>query len=359
MKTVYSPLHNTHAPEMEFFRGNLVECFETPERAIAILEEVRKLGEVVTLPSLPLPEQADGTQGQVEPDADLLKLIKRVHKPAYVDFVRTIFRAWQQAMPSQSYALPHTFNRLSQDLPEPASPYARLGYYSFDAGTPITAGTWNAAIGSAWCAVKGQEIVRAEGMAFALCRPPGHHAHSDMCGGYCFFSNAAIAAEALRQCDPNACVAILDVDYHHGNGTQSIFYNRQDVFFVSIHGDPSHDYPYFLGYADEIGGPEAPGWNANFPLPQGTAWSEYAHVLETALAAIQDQNPQYLIVSLGVDTFRDDAISKFLLESEDFLELGRRIGAKQWPTLFVMEGGYHAAIAHNVANVLRGFQAAR
>lgn len=343
---------------MEFFRGSLVECFEKPDRAIAILKEVCQLGEVITMPACPLSEQA-GYQTQVEPDPALLGLIRQVHKAEYVDFVRTIFPAWQSEMPNQAYALPHTFNRLRSDLAEPASPYAKLGYYSFDTGTPITAGTWNAAIGSAWCAVKGQEIAREEGMAFALCRPPGHHAHWDMCGGYCFFNNAAIAAQALRQHDPTACVAILDVDYHHGNGTQSIFYDRKDVFFASIHGDPDYDYPYFLGYANETGGAEASGWNANFPLPQGTSWAEYARTLETALATIQDRNPQYLIVSLGVDTFKGDAISKFLLESEDFVELGRRIGAKQWPTLFVMEGGYHLEIAKNVANVLRGFQETR
>ncbi|CAN5646675.1 acetylpolyamine amidohydrolase AphA [soil metagenome] len=366
MKTVYSLLHHEHAPEREFFRGNLVECFEKPDRALKILQEIRKrsLGEIVTLPA-PTVESGNNNREEffdsttvIEPDADLLRLIKLVHKEAYISFVRTIFQEWRQVVPTQSYALPHTFNRLAKDRAEPASPYAKLGYYSFDTGTPITAGTWNAAIGSAWCAFKGQEIVRKEGMAFALCRPPGHHAHWDMCGGYCFFNNAAIAAAAFRAHDPTATLAILDVDYHHGNGTQSIFYDRADVFFASIHGDPTHDYPYFLGYADETGGQNAPGQNANFPLPRGTTWDQYTRVLDTALEKIESQNPQYLIVSLGVDTFRGDAISEFLLESEDFIKLGRQLGKRHWPTLFVMEGGYHDEIGINVANVLQGFQAA-
>ncbi len=358
MKTVYSSLHSLHVPEKEFFRGSLVDCFENPDRAFKILNEVRQrsLGEIVELPASE--EEKTATPQFMKPEADLLTLIKRVHKAEYIDFVRTIFQDWQCEVPMQPYALPHTFNRLSLDRAEPLSPYAKLGYYSFDTGTPITAGTWNAAIGSAWCAVKAQEIVREEGMAFALCRPPGHHAHGDMCGGYCFFNNAAIAAEAFRAHDPTATVAILDVDYHHGNGTQSIFYDRTDVFFASIHGDPTHDYPYFLGYADETGGKNAPGWNANFPLPRGIQWEQYARTLKAALKKIESQNPQYLIVSLGVDTFKGDAISKFLLESEDFIKLGKQLGAQQWPTLFVMEGGYHDEIGTNVVNVLQGFQEA-
>ena len=364
MKTVYSALHNVHAPKMEFFRGNFVECFENPERAFRILREVYRsnLGEVVVLPSQAWFQNSIINEEQfvdpepIVPNPDLLRLIRLVHGEEYIDFVRTIFQDWKREVPMQSYALPHIFNRIGPDKFDPSSPYAKLGYHSFDTCTPITQGTWNAAIGSAWCAVKGQEIVREEGMAFSLCRPPGHHAHRNMCGGYCFFNNAAIAAEALRQHDPTACIAILDVDYHHGNGTQSIFYKRRDVFFVSIHGDPKTDYPYFLGYLDETGEGDAIGWNANFPLPRNTEWPEYVRTLDTAIEMIQDRNPQYLIVSLGVDTFRKDAISKFMLKSEEFTELGRRIGAKNWPTLFVMEGGYHNEIGQNVVNVLKGFQ---
>ena len=366
MKTVYSPLHNAHAPEKEFFRGNLVECFEKPERALKILKEVRRrnLGEIVFLPPPNLLNHSDDGEAQcvdfksISPSADLINLIGLVHEEGYINFVRTIFQHWRCEVPMQPYALPHAFNRFGRRDVNPMSPYAQLGYYSFDAGTPITEGTWSAAIGSAWCAVKGQEIVREEGMAFALCRPPGHHAHRNMCGGYCFFNNAAIAAEALLQHDSTACIAILDVDYHHGNGTQSIFYERREVFFVSIHGDPSNEYPYFLGYPDETGVGDAQGWNANFPLPPNTQWAEYVQTLDNAIEMIQGRNPQYLIVSLGVDTFRKDLISKFLLDSEDFIELGRRIGAKQWPTLFVMEGGYHDEIGINVVNVLKGFQEA-
>jgi len=280
MKTVYSPLHIAHAPKMEFFRGRTVECFENPERALRILKEInkRKLGDVIILP--PSSQSDDYSQlliepALIEPSLELLKLINTVHDRDYVEFVRTIFHDWHREVPMQSYALPHTLNRLGRDninLDNISlkNPYAKLGYYSFDVCTPITAGTWAAAISSAWCAVRGQEIVREEGMAFALCRPPGHHAHPNMCGGYCFFNNAAIAAEAFHQHDPTALIAILDVDYHHGNGTQAIFYDRKDVLYLSIHGDPANNYPYFLGFSDEIGEGDAEGFNVNFPLPQNT-----------------------------------------------------------------------------------------
>src|SRR5690606_33326941 len=143
-----------------------------------------------------------------------------------------------------------------------------------------------------------------------------------------------------------------DVDYHHGNGTQSIYYSRDDTLVASIHGDPRSSYPYFLGHADEVGSGPGEGWNANFPLPHGTTWLEYAPVLDQALTLVGSRNPDLLIASLGVDTFRGDRISDFRLESHDFLELGRLIGSGGLPTLFVMEGGYHHEIGTNVANVL-------
>jgi acetoin utilization deacetylase AcuC-like enzyme len=200
------------------------------------------------------------------------------------------------------------------------------------------------------------QIARGAGSAFALCRPPGHHAARDFYGGYCFLNNAAIAAQAC--CDAGAMrVAVLDVDYHHGNGTQAIFYDRSDVLFLSLHGHPRQEYPYFLGYEDEIGEAEGEGYNQNYPLPWGTDWGGYQIALMDAIQRIQDYAPEVLIVSLGVDTFEHDPISKFRLKTEDYSKIGRAISQVAKPTLFVMEGGYAVdEIGINLVNVLIGFE---
>ncbi|MFQ5985665.1 MAG: histone deacetylase family protein, partial [Alphaproteobacteria bacterium] len=190
----------------------------------------------------------------------------------------------------------------------------------------------------------------------AVSRPPGHHAAPDLYAGYCFLNNAAIAAQAVRDGGAER-VAVLDVDYHHGNGTQMIFYDRADVLFVSLHGHPKQEYPYFLGYEDETGQGAGQGFNANYPMRWGTAWDAYAEALDSGLQRIGDFGPEVLVVSLGVDTFEKDPISHFKLKSEDYLELGRRIARLGLPTLFVMEGGYAVEeIGVNVVNVLTGFE---
>ena len=216
-----------------------------------------------------------------------------------------------------------------------------MGYYSFDAGTPITAGTWQAAQSSADVAVTSARLLAEGGhpAIFALCRPPGHHAATDLYGGYCFLNNAAIAAQYLIDGGAER-VAILDVDYHHGNGTQAIFYDRPDVLFLSLHGDPREEYPFFLGWADERGDGPGEGFNVNYPLPWGTGFPAWSEALEDACKRVADYAPDVLLVSLGVDTFKGDPISKFRLESDDFTAYGARIARLGLPTLFVMEGGY-------------------
>ncbi len=201
-------------------------------------------------------------------------------------------------------------------------------------------------------------VCAGENTSFALCRPPGHHAARDQFGGYCFLNNAAIAAECLldQGCDR---VAILDVDYHNGNGTQSIFEERSEVFFVSLHADPADEYPYFLGYGDERGRGAGDGFNANYPLPLGTDWSAYAEALDHALARIRAFGPDVLVVSLGLDIFEHDPISKFRLTSGDFVALGTALATVGRPTLFVFEGGYSVAeLGINCVNVLTGFEQA-
>ncbi len=236
----------------------------------------------------------------------------------------------------------------------------KLSYYSMDAGTPITAGTWQAITGAANVAVTGADLVIAgETAAFSLCRPPGHHASADVYGGYCFLNNAAIAAEHFRS-NGATKVGILDVDYHHGNGTQAIFYDRADVPFVSLHGDPRQEYPYFLGYADETGVGAGEGANHNYPLVWGTGWHDYEQALLAGIADLGAHGVDTVVVSLGVDTYKDDPISHFRLDHDDYLAMGRHIAALGLPTLFVFEGGYAVEpIGINAVNVLTGFEQAR
>jgi acetoin utilization deacetylase AcuC-like enzyme len=222
---------------------------------------------------------------------------------------------------------------------------------------PITAGTWDAVQASADVALTGaQAILDGAASAFALCRPPGHHAAAAAMGGYCYLNNAAIAAQYLRD---HGCarVAVLDVDYHHGNGTQQIFYGRGDVLFLSLHADPRDEYPYFLGYADERGTGAGEETTFNYPLPFGTTWSGYGAALAEACAVIHRWCPDALVVSLGVDTYEHDPISEFRLTRDDFPRLGAAIATLERPTLFVMEGGYAVDdIGINAVGVLQGFE---
>jgi acetoin utilization deacetylase AcuC-like enzyme len=239
----------------------------------------------------------------------------------------------------------------------PNSIVGKLGYYAMAAETSISAGTWEAARAAADVAMTGAALLKdGARAAFALCRPPGHHAARDLFGGYCFINNAAVAAQYLRDAGLPR-VAILDVDFHHGNGTQDIFYDRADVLFVSLHADPQDDFPYFSGYAGETGSNAGSGFNLNLPLPTGTSFAVWQDALRVALARLGEFKPDALVVSLGVDTFVNDPISSFTLSSQDFATYGKMLGAPAVPTLFVLEGGYAVEeIGINVVNVLTGFE---
>jgi acetoin utilization deacetylase AcuC-like enzyme len=224
----------------------------------------------------------------------------------------------------------------------------------------LTSGSWAAARLGAACAIDAANEIFNEGgdgqrSAFALSRPPGHHAGADFMGGYCFLNNAALAAQALRNNGADR-VAVLDIDYHHGNGTQAIFYERADVLTVSIHGDPKTEYPFFLGHADERGAGAATGFNLNLPLPRGTNFATWRAALHRGLERVRSFGAQALVVSLGVDTFEGDPISGFQLRSEDYLTVGRDIASAGLPTVFVFEGGYAVEeVGVNTVNVLEGF----
>lgn len=344
MLTVYSEDHQGHAPKYELTFGKFVPCFEKPSRAEMVLDRVK----------------AVGLGAVIAPEAFGPAPLAQVHSETYLAFLEAAWELWTAQTGSEADALPEAFAARGLRQVEPESIYGRLGYYAIDAAAPITPGTWAAARSAADAALTAQRQV-AEGApaAFALCRPPGHHAAGDTMGGYCYLNNAAIAAQAFSD-QGAARVAVLDVDYHAGNGTQSIFYRRGDVLFASIHGHPKMEYPYYLGYADETGEGEGEGANLNYPLVHGTEWPAYQEALDDACAKIAAYGPDALVVSLGVDTFKDDPISKFRLESKHYPLIGEKIARLKRPTVFVMEGGYAVEeIGINAVGVLTGFEVAR
>jgi acetoin utilization deacetylase AcuC-like enzyme len=343
MQVLHSPSHQAHAPAFEFFRGERVPCFETPARAEFVLQALRARGHDLRVP------QDDSSM-----------LLPQVHAPRYLAFLQSAWAQWLalDAGNAERQPFPSVWpvRSLRSDL-EPDNFTARLGLYSMDNGSPLSAGTWVAAKAGADAAASAAGVL-AQGArgVFCLTRPPGHHAGADFMGGYCFINNAAVAVQALlgRGCKR---VAVLDVDYHHGNGTQSIFYERADVLTVSLHGDPRTEYPFYLGHADEGGSGAGLGFNLNLPLPAGASVAAWFEALEAACARLQQHAPDALVVSLGLDTFAGDPISRFQLQAGDFTRLGARLAGLQWPTVFVLEGGYAAAeLGINAAHVVDGFE---
>ena len=339
MKVVYSPLHARHEGGVELYRGALVPTFETPDRAEIIRAALVAGGHELVEPR-PIPESR----------------LLRVHDREFVDFLRGAHARWQ-AEGRQGHVLPSGFpaRGLRRDR-RPAGISGSLGYFAFDASTPIVAGTWDAALAAARSAMTAAAIV-AEGAraAYALCRPPGHHAARSTFGGYCYLNNAALAAQYLRD-EGRGRVTVLDIDYHHGNGTQEIFWERDDVQFVSLHGDPETEYPWFLGYADERGSGPGEGHTLNLPLPAGTGWDGYRAALDTAFDAMRRYAPEALVVSLGVDTYEADPISSFKLAARHYPLIGAALADLGLQTVLVQEGGYAVAeIGVNVAGVLGAF----
>ena len=341
MKIVHSSEHLSHHPERVFLSGKMKPSHEVPARADAVARHLAR----------------HGVGPVVAPSDTGIDGIAAVHDAGYLQYLETIWQEW--------HASGRRTDVIKSDGPSPDMNRQRVpraldgkvGYYTFDTCAPIGEGTWHAAYLSAHCALTAQAgLQQGEGSALALCRPPGHHAGRDYCGGYCFLNNAAIAAQALVDAGV-ARLAILDVDFHHGNGTQSIFYDRADVYVASLHGDPDDHYPFYSGYADETGAGRGEGFNLNLPLPAGTGSEVWMRALAEACKRIDHFGAEVVIVSLGVDTFEKDPISSFKLTTEDFLRLGARIAALARPTLFVMEGGYALDdIGENVTNTLIGFE---
>ena len=338
MKLVRSDEHRQHFPAGELHNGELVRPFECPERVDYINAALDAAG-----------LSDDALASPVE-----MSLLEQVHDAGYVDFLRTAYAQWTE-LGHTTDLTPTCFpaRRMNQRVPEHVD--GKLGYYAFAGESSISSGTWEAAYAGASLARSAQQLVTAgASSAFALCRPPGHHASTDFFGGYCYLNHAAIAAQGFRN-DGADRVVVLDVDFHHGNGTQDIFSQRNDVFFASLHGDPAHEFPYFMGYADETGEGAGEGYTANYPLLPGTSFDIWLEALDHALDRIRAFQPDALVVSLGVDTFEADPISSFKLSSDDFTTYGQRLGALGIPTVYVMEGGYAVEeIGTNTVNVLTG-----
>ncbi|KAF8531225.1 hypothetical protein JB92DRAFT_3081003 [Gautieria morchelliformis] len=352
MKVVHLDDCLLHNPPHEILSGNKISYLESPTRYLAVREA----------------------------------LSDAVHTVDYVNYLRDAYENWVQdggdkvSALSTAGVLPDTFfhsklaRSRSYDVTH-MTPIAKAGVYCFDLSTPIMEETYHSAVSAVRVALTASRLLSAQtrehygtGSAaggplgvFALTRPPGHHAGSSLCGGYCYINNVAIAARFLQSeyrtlAKSAAKVAILDVDYHHGNGTQEIFYEDPSVFYVSLHA--TQDYPYFTGAPDERGTGEGTGFNLNIPLPKrSTGDAEYQVALQRALEEIRLYDPVYLIVSLGVDTFENDPICEFRLSTEGYVPIGRAVAALEKPTLFVLEGGYDlGTLGLNVRAVLEGFE---
>lgn len=343
MLTFYSDDSRLRQARTELHDGALVTPFECPERLDLVLKHLRQSG-----------------LGDIRTPSDYgLAPVLAVHAKEYVSFLANCWQAWGAAG-HKGEAIPNIWPaRTMRSDRIPSSISGQLGYYALAAETSISEGTFEAAMASKDVALGAVEHTLQTGEpSFGLCRPPGHHAAFDQFGGYCFFNNAAVAAQRALDSGKRR-VAILDVDFHHGNGTQQIFYNRDDVLFISLHGDPEVTFPYYLGYADENGVGRGEGFNVNYPLPPGTSVITWMATLEHALAQIKAADCELLIVSLGVDIFEGDPISAFTFTSADFTVLGKCLAQAGLPSVFLMEGGYAVdEIGVNVVNVLQGFEQA-
>ncbi len=344
MRVVASPLHARHAPEHEIEASRLQLPFEHPGRAEAIRAALA----------------ADARFTLVEPAEWGTAPIEAVHDPGLVRFLATAWEEYQRDVGPTHDVVADVFSMpgLRAGMGpgrEPVPVAARLGWWSFETTTPLTEGSYVAARSAVDSALSATAaVLDGERVAYALCRPPGHHATTSLYGGYCFFNNAAVAAAHVAA-TTGAKVAVLDVDYHHGNGTQQIFYERDDVAFVSLHGDPARAYPYHTGFADETGAGRGSGTTHNVPLAAGTDDDAYLGALAGALDAVERFGPALLVVSLGVDTYVDDPMCDLALTTDGFARCGAAVAALGRPLVVLQEGGYaDAALGANVTAWLLG-----
>lgn len=337
MKAFYAVEQKLHDPKAFLSSGAPQPNPEQPERVERLLAGAKKAGCTVERPS-------DFGLGP----------IAAVHTPEYLDFLDRIYVRWQRIEGASEEVIPN-IHPIARGGTYPASAVGQAGYHMADTACPISAETFDSACWSAWSAVAATDAVLAgERAAYALCRPPGHHAFADVAGGFCFLNNSAIAAQRLR--GQVARVAILDVDLHHGNGTQGIFYARPDVLTVSLHADPVRFYPFFWGHADERGDGPGLGYNLNLPLPRKSGDEAFIEALEVAFRRINAFAPEALVVALGLDAFEGDPFGGLSVSTQGFARIGEAIAGLKLPTVIVQEGGYLCdALGDNLTSFLTGF----
>lgn len=340
MKAIFDDRQWHHDPKHFMANGKVLPSPEQPERITRLRHGA----------------EAAGCDFIAPKDAGLGP-IAALHSPEYVTFLKNIYTRWQRIEGAGEEVIPniHPANRADN---YPKSAVGQAGFHQADTACPIGKGTWEAAYWSAQSAVTGADLLADGARAgYALCRPPGHHAYGDLAGGFCFLNNAGIAAERLRASGLRA--AILDVDVHHGNGTQGIFYDRDDVLTVSIHADPARFYPFFWGHATERGAGRGLGYNLNLPLARGTGDEDYLKVLDTALERVAAFGADVVVVALGLDAYEGDPFKGLAITTPGFAWIGAAIAGLGLPTLFVQEGGYLCdELGENLTAALTGFEGA-
>jgi acetoin utilization deacetylase AcuC-like enzyme len=334
MNIFYTSLHNQHQPPNEIFNGNRDLHQEVPERVDQILRALKKTNHVVH------DVQPNETEQQL-----LVETLGQLHATEYVQYL-------QNTDFSEEYVYPSVFPYRSETYAS-KHPVAQRGLYSFDTYTPISNTTFGTALGSAYLAQRAAaEVLSSNQVQYALCRPPGHHAESSRMGGYCYFNNGGVAAQTFRNAHSDNRVAILDVDFHHGNGAEQIFGETEEVLTLSIHADPNEKFPFFSGQeTNEYVS------NRNFPLPLGTTNAQYKKTLQVALDEIKRHKTSHLVICFGADTHESDPIGGFLLTTDFYTKMAQQIAALKIPTVVVQEGGYNtAALGQNVVAFLEGFE---
>jgi acetoin utilization deacetylase AcuC-like enzyme len=339
MKAVFDERQWGHDPQYFMANGAILPNPEQPERIARLRDGARAAGCTIHAPT----------------DAGLGP-IAAIHSAEYLTFLQTIYARWQRMDGAGAEVIPniHPANRTDS---YPKSAIGQAGFHQGDTACPIASGTWQAAYWSAQAAITGADFLATDRAAYALSRPPGHHAFGDLAGGFCFLNNSAIAAERLLARGKRP--AILDVDVHHGNGTQGIFYHRRDVLTVSIHADPARFYPFFWGHAHERGADAGLGYNLNLPLARGTDDAGFLAALDVALRQIRSFGADCVVVALGLDAFVGDPFKGLAVTTPGFGQIGAAIAGLDLPTLFVQEGGYLCPeLADNLTSTLMGFEAA-
>lgn len=336
MKSFYHPNIKLHHPQTYLSRGQMRKPQEIPDRVEGILEGLAQM-------DLPVVEPADYGK------APLLA----VHDSAYLDFLETAHRRWKE-IPQDwgDEVMSNVYVRHPNPLRGILGEAAK---YLADGSCPVGPYTWTSSYWAAQSAVAAAEAVLAgDRKAYALCRPPGHHARRDAAGGFCYINNAAVAAQHLRK--KYAKIAVLDTDMHHGQGVQEIFYGRDDVLYVSVHGDPTNFYPVVAGFDDEHGEGTGKGFNLNLPMPHGSSEQVFFDKVQIAIDTLNRFKPDVLVLALGFDIYKDDPQAQVAVSTEGFARLGQIVSRLNLPTVVVQEGGYHlGAMAENTKSFFTGF----